>query len=398
VRSHAQANSVPGGHAAGHGGPGSHAATGPGQPRGRRRVRRRVRWLLWSGLVVLLAVGLVVGLLVTGTAQTTGTKGPARTSVAALPYWSFSNGTSTVLANRQDFSEVSPWIYGLSTQQQVTADIGRLRASGLHIMPTIANVTGGDFTYAPAARILHDPAVMSSTVKAITALATKNDYAGVDIDFEGLQAGDRQDFTTFLTDLATALHAKGKILSVALFAKASDAGYGPQNVAEDYAAIGRVVDQVRLMTYDYHWNTSAPGPIAPVSWVRDVLAYAKTQIPLSKIILGIPLYGYDWIGNNGSDLTSQQAEKLATQYKATIHYDSTSQSPWFTYTDSSGRTHTVWFEDSQSSAAKFAIAKQEGVGGVFMWMYGDEASGTWSQLHRYLPVIGQPIASPTGRS
>lgn len=393
MRTDVQADAVSDGHAAGHGKSSSH-----------RRMRRRGGWVLWCGAVLLAAALVAAGLFVAGM------KGaPPRITVAALPYWSFGNGTDTVLENRQDFSEVSPWIYGLSgngqvvvqdrsSQPQVTADINRLRAAGLRVVPTIANVTDGNWAYQPTALILHAPGVMSRTVAAITALVTQQDYAGVDIDFEGMHAADRQAFSTFITDLAAALHARGKILSVAVFAKTTDVGYGGQNVAQDYAAIGRAADQVRLMTYDYHWTTSPPGPIAPVGWVRDVLAYAKTQIPLSKIILGIPLYGYDWVGNNGSNLTWQQAIQLAAAHRAAIHYDSASQSPWFSYTDSSGRAHQVWFEDPQSSAAKFAVAKDEGVGGVFLWMYGDEAPGTWSLLHRYLPLAGQPAASPTGRS
>jgi spore germination protein len=393
VRTDVQTDLVPGGNAARHGRSGSH-----------RRVRRRGRWALWCGAVSLAGALAVAGLFVTGM-----NSAPPRVTVGSLPYWSIGNGTDTVLGNRQDFSEVSPWIYGLSgsgqvviqepsSQSQVTADISRLRAAGLRVVPTIANVTNGNFAYQPAALILHSPGVMSRTVTAITALVTQQDYAGVDLDFEGLHAADRQAFSTFVTDLAAALHARGKILSVAVFAKTTDAGYGGQNVAQDYAAIGRAADQVRLMAYDYHWNTSAPGPIAPVGWVRDVLAYAKTQIPLSKIILGIPLYGYDWVGNKASDLTWQQAVQLAEAHGAVIHYDSASQSPWFSYTDSAGRAHQVWFEDPQSSAAKFAVAKDEGVGGVFLWMYGDEAPGTWSALHRYLPLAAQPAASPTGRS
>ena len=393
ARTDVRTNPVPGGKAAGHGRSGSH-----------RRVRRRGRWALWCGAVLLAGALAVAGLFVAGM-----TSAPPRITVGSLPYWSIGNGTDTVLGNRQDFSEVSPWIYGLSgsgqvviqepsSQSQVTVDISRLRAAGLRVVPTIANVTNGNFAYQPAALILHGPGVMSRTVTAITALVTQQDYAGVDLDFEGLHAADRQAFSTFVTDLATALHARGKILSVAVFAKTTDAGYGGQNVAQDYAAIGRAADQVRLMAYDYHWNTSAPGPIAPVGWVRDVLAYAKTQIPLSKIILGIPLYGYDWAGNKASDLTWQQAVQLAEAHGAVVHYDSASQSPWFSYTDSAGRAHQVWFEDPQSSAAKFAVAKDEGVGGVFLWMYGDEAPGTWSVLHRYLPLAGQPAASTTGRS
>ena len=148
--------------------------------------------------------------------------------------------------------------------------------------------------------MLHSPELMAAHVTAIVALVQRNQYAGIDLDYENLHAADRQAFSTFVTRLAHALHAKGKVLSVAVFAKTTNAGTDPRNVAQDYAAIGRAADQVRLMAYDYHWESSAPGPVAPISWVRAVLRYAKTQIPASKIILGVPLYGYDWVGRHGT--------------------------------------------------------------------------------------------------
>jgi spore germination protein YaaH len=238
---------------------------------------------------------------------------------------------------------------------------------------------------------------MNQNIAAIVALVDKENYAGIDIDYEQLHAGDRQAFSTYVTPLAAALHAHGKVLSVAVFAKTTAAGYSGQNVAEDYAVIGRAADQVRVMGYDYHWNSSPAGPIAPIGWIRSVLGYARTQIPPSKIILGVPLYGYDWVGDHGTDLTWQQAVQLATAHGVAVQYDSTSQAPWFSYTDSSGRTHQVWFENPQSSAAKFAVAKEAGIGGIFLWMYGNESPATWPQLHRYLPLGSQPTSSPTGR-
>jgi spore germination protein YaaH len=150
------------------------------------------------------------------------------------------------------------------------------------------------------------------------------------------------------------------------------------------------------MAYDYHWASSGPGPIAPVSWVRGVLAYARTQIPASKIILGIPLYGYDWAGRHGANLTSQQAVRLAARYHARVRYDSASQSPWFSYTAADGSRHQVWFENPASSRAKLALARAAGAGGVFLWMYGDEAPGTWAALHQVMPVAGQAAPSPGG--
>ena len=54
---------------------------------------------------------------------------------------------------------------------------------------------------------------------AIVALVQREHYAGIDIDYEDLRASDKNAFTAFITQLADALHAKGKVLSVDLFAK-----------------------------------------------------------------------------------------------------------------------------------------------------------------------------------
>jgi spore germination protein len=336
---------------------------------------------------------------------------PARhtTVVASMPYWNFQHGTATVLAHRDAVTEVSPWMYGLAADSQidtqypagqaaaVARDIERLRAAGLRVVPTIANITAGKWAYQPVHQMLHSPALMAQQVAAIVALVQRHDYAGVDIDYENLHAGDRQVFSTFVRDLAAALHAHGKLLSVAVFAKTSNAGTDPRNLAQDYAAIGQAADQVRLMGYDYHWATSAPGPIAPVGWIRDVLRYAKTQIPASKIILGIPLYGYDWSGGHGTAISWLQALRLSRQYHVPPRYNVTSQAPWFSYTDRAGRKHTVWFENEASSKAKFDLAQGAGIAGVYLWMYGYEDSGTWSALSQVLPTSG-PHALSTAKA
>ena len=356
-------------------------------------------------LAVIPAAILLIAVLVIVNRGGSAPPKTARVVVASLPYWSISQDTDAVLANRNDINEVSPWIYGLGGHGQIIldsgidaaslqADLSRLRARGLPVVPTLANVDAqGNWAYAAVASVLHSPALARRQVAGIVALVDGHHYAGIDLDYENLRAGDRQAFTAFVTGLAAALHAKGKILSVALFAKASDAGYAPRNVAQDYAAIGRAADQVRLMGYDYHWETSPPGPVAPIGWIRDVISYAKTQIPASKIILGIPEYGYDWSGGFGTGISWLQALQLSRQYHAQAHYDASSQSPWFTYADPSRHRHTVWFENAESTQAKLDVA--EGIGGVYLWMYSDPDPGTWSVLHRILPIPARS-AAPAG--
>ena len=366
----------------------------PGQPvLPYPRGRRRRRWLS-SYRIVLAAVllsSLFGGLIYLSS--------PSQSLVvASVPFWNIDYGTTSVLSNRNTFSETSPWIYGLSSSGQIVpqyaaaqaamvdAQLARLRAARIPLVPTLANVVQGKWVYQPVITdILHNPRVRARHVAAIVALVLRQDYAGIDIDYEDLLASDRSAFTTFIAELAGALHAKGKVLSVDLFAKPANRGYDQRNLAQDYRALGQVADQVRLMGYDYHWTGSGPGPIAPISWIRAVLSYAKTQIPAGKIILGVPLYGYDWVGGKGTPVSWLQAFQLSEQYGVKPHFDAVSQSPWFAYTDQAGRRHVVWFENGPSTQAKFEAAKSAGIGGVYVWIYGLEDTSIWTALRQSLP-------------
>lgn len=376
-------------------------AAGPARPPG--RLARPTR------------VGVVLG-VVLGTAALAGAglaalrAAPARHTlvVASLPYWNLRHGTAAVLAHRGAVTEVSPWIYGLSPAGQpvpqyppgqaaaVTADLARLRAAGLRVVPSLADVTGGRWSYPPVARMLHSPRLMARQVAAITALVQRGGYAGIDIDYESLHAADRAAFTAFVARLAAALHARGKVVSVAVFARTSGAATAPFSAAQDYAAIGRSADQVRVMAYDYHWASSPPGPVAPAGWVRQVLRYARTQIPPARIVLGVPLYGYDWAGGHGTGLSPLRAWQLARRHHVVPRYDAASQEATFGYTGADGRRHTVWFEDAASSRARFQAAREAGIAGVFLWMYGYEDTATWAALGSVLPVSGpRALASAT---
>jgi len=46
----------------------------------------------------------------------------------------------------------------------------------------------------------------------------------------------------------------------------------------------------------------------------------------------------------------------------------------------------VWFEDAESSRAKFRLAQAAGIGGVYLWMYGSADPGIWPTLRQALPA------------
>ena len=56
---------------------------------------------------------------------------------------------------------------------------------------------------------------------------------------------------------------------------------------------------------------------------------------------------------------------------AQYFFDQASQSPCLCYyDDSDGTTNTVWYEDQRSVAAKAALARDFGVGGLSVWRLG----------------------------
>src|SRR5258707_6569934 len=217
-----------------------------------RRVRGRRRRGAISGVGGLAVVpGAILFFALYVLVNQTGSAPPTHKTLvmASLPYWNIGPGTDAVLANRNDLNEVSPWMYGLSGNGQVVldtginksafqADLSRLRAEGLPIVPTLANVDAqGNWTYAALPGVLRNPARAAQQVAGIVALVDANHYAGIDLDYENLNAGDRQAFTAFVTGLAGAVHAQAKVLAGPLFAKATVPGYATLNVAQDYAAI-----------------------------------------------------------------------------------------------------------------------------------------------------------------
>jgi spore germination protein YaaH len=217
--------------------------------------------------------------------------------------------------------------------------------------------------------------------RLINNLATRardDNYDGVNIDFEFLPVGDRDNFTRFLRDLKVRLG--DKCLSVAVFACTKPeswlAGY-------DYQAIGSIADQIVVMAYDYSYKGSAPGPVAPLWWVEDATAYLTAIIPNEKLLLGMPTYGYDWgSGVNATTVTARRLADLDNKYGLSEHFDNKSMSPYYTYVDSNNVYHQIWLENQLSLEKKYEVAVRYNLGGVSFWRIGNGFKDLYAVLAR----------------
>jgi spore germination protein YaaH len=49
-----------------------------------------------------------------------------------------------------------------------------------------------------------------------------------------------------------------------------------------------------FMVYDWSYAGGPPGPISPMSWLNQVIAYSDPIVPNAKLQLGVPAYGRNW--------------------------------------------------------------------------------------------------------
>jgi len=238
---------------------------------------------------------------------------------------------------------------------------------------TITNLTETGFSPEFTSETLNNPSTRQNLINNIYSLAIAKGYAGVNIDFEGNFSKDRDIFSTFLSELGERLHAAGLLLTIAVPPKTSKDI--PWLLGYDYGAIGAVVDFMFIMAYDWHHMASEPGPVAPINEVRNTIEFALERMDRSKVILGVPLYGYSWAlpynpGVLSKAISNQNAVNLAMSQDSPIHYSEEYESPYFYYVDERGQNHVVWFEDGRSIAEKFLLVREYQLFGTGAWQIG----------------------------
>jgi len=213
--------------------------------------------------------------------------------------------------------------------------------------------------------------------------AAAGDYSGLTIDFEGLGESQREDFTTFMTALRSAL-PQDKTLYVCVQPDTWFGGF-------DYRALGELCDKVILMAHDYQW-ASIPDyyvgtdhtycPVTPFSQVYTALKHVtdpQTGVQdRSKLALAISFNTTGFhVDENGLLLdttfyhpaTATIAKRLGQSDTVRV-WDEASHNPYLLYTSEEGEHYKLWYEDAQSVGDKLQLARMFGVTGVSVWRLG----------------------------
>lgn len=251
------------------------------------------------------------------------------------------------------------------------------RRNRISLEPLVTNENGTD-------AFLNNPALRSRTIRNLLSVLEREDYDGLSLDFQLLEPSSREGLTAFVEELGRELKGRRKRLSVDVIPFGEEQA---EHEPYDLRAIGRAADQVVLMAYDRHGETTEPGPVAPLGWVRSVVSSALRQVPPDRLVLGLAAYGYDWPlvqGARGTPIPmkrigEQVLKARAGERRARIRRDRDG-SARYSYTDEKGTRHEVWFEDERSIVPKLRLARQRGLRGVAVWRVGYEDQRYWAAI------------------
>jgi spore germination protein YaaH len=324
--------------------------------------------------------------------------------------------SSYLFTNKDLMKEVMPFWYTLKSPTVIRDDyatanpswpiantICLMRKSGLKLIPTITDGTDK----LVLSGYLAKPEVRTTIVKTIVDLVNKYSFDGIDLDFEGFAFVDGNttwpktapNWVLFVKELSVALRAQQKLLSVSAPYAFNPAEKQKGYYVYSWAEIASSIDRLRIMTYDY--SVAKPGPIGPISWTEKTLRYAISIMPASKVFIGLPGYGRDWItgvtgtcpatappglkaGAKAATFRMNYAAAKAAIDLAVPTFDVKSSEATYSYQQTfNGLTakgaatactvnRTVWYQNDRSYLERMNLVAKYRLGGSALWTLGME--------------------------
>ena len=252
--------------------------------------------------------------------------------------------------------------------------------------------------------LVSDPVIHAKNlVSDLRPLIDKYKFLDINLDIEYTQSassGARDNFTKFVKEVKNELK-NNETLTVEI---------SPTDVIRnsliDPKAMGEIADNIVLMAYDYHSTSSfVTGPVAPLSGAGVMSEYDVTTavekaldlIPPQKLVLGIPLYGYEWesltqvprsaiIPNTGVAASNRRAEELLSSCSScSAILDKDADEKYISYFDQNlGDYHTIFYPDKNSTAAKINFTNKFQLGGLALWALGYEGNSILDPLTVYI--------------
>jgi len=305
-------------------------------------------------------------------------------------------------SNASQISVVCPQVFFVSKNGVLSGAVDRrvieiAKANNIKIMPLLVN---SGFN----SKLLHD--IVSDAVARKRAISMMLMYAkqyqldGWQFDLEGLNIADKEDFTTFFKETATALHRENLQLSAALVHAVENVGgttpfhnflFESWRAGYSFKELAEAGDFISIMSYDQHTRRTPPGPVSGVDWMERIVKYLLAEgVAPGKLSLGIPNYSVHWFPDyteekggfsNGRQVGYSTVQYLLGKYNAEPVWNKKAGCNYAIW-DNDGVYEYLYIEDAQSLKPKLDILAKYKLRGISVWVLGREDKRFWYVLNK----------------
>ena len=325
---------------------------------------------------------------------------------AWIPSWAFAKGVDSARASKGTLTDGflfalhldDAGMPALACPDQALVNAGsQLRQLGTRTWLTVVN----DRVDAHGTEVMKDPLIVHQIVTsdalrkphiaALVRLCQTYHCIGLDLDYENLNAVDRDAFSQFVTELGAALHASKLQLSVSLEAKVADNASGSGRAA-DWSKLGLAADRLQIMLYNLHYAKSEPGPVTAPSWIAKVLGFAETQCEHAKIVPALKFAGFEW-GPKPRSITFAELNARRLMNQAEFRREPEGLTPYLTYIKD-GAKCTAYVDDAISLRAKLKFLRDIGYPQATLWSLGAEDPTFWEDAPAPEAPVGLSATQP----
>ncbi len=290
-----------------------------------------------------------------------------------IAYWKEKDAYKLLDRHAKVFHTISPYWYDIDknfTLRDVSPEtdkskiISELSAKGVSVLPLVNTPLSFD-KLSPLFEQAHADEVIQQITSRMLLLGVK----GVDIDIEEMNAKDQPAYLDFLRKLHARLAEKNLFMSASVLAQTGTRDQdGNFHHSVDYSEVGKIADNVNILVYDLHGPGSEAGPITTIDWLKEVITFSLAKIPKEKIVIGLPMYGYNWQLQSTAPEPypyDEFIERFDSDKKFTKQRDEASAQLRYV-----GPGQEAWVSDAHAVKVYIQTAQQFGLNRFIIWQIG----------------------------
>lgn len=319
--------------------------------------------------------------------------------ITTLTYFGLNVGSDGKIVKFNAPGEEEPGWYTLKSGK---VDVFLKNAKRDNINLSLLIFSGDEATI--SALLSHPTTHAQNLVEEVKPIMQKYGFKDLNLDIESVSVASedaRMRFTAFVKEVKKNMnkHRLGT-LTIDVTPTALIKPY-LINVTE----ISKLADYIVLMTYDFHYTGSlVTGAVSPMGGAginaefdtETGIKEALRIMPSQKILLGTPLYGYEWetLGNtphsavmpaSGLTVSNRRAEEfIASCATCSAQIDPEARESYVMYKDQqTGTYHQMFYPDQQATLEKIRLTNIYKLGGVAVWALGYDGKSILNPLEKY---------------